>query len=202
MAKKIHSLNSRRERFREKESQREAIKWFISTLRKTQQKDAAIGDLEPNLLLKNRRATVELIPGQVYFWRYDPKHKDTLPYYDTAPLVVLLDIDETSVLGLNTHYLPYRLRIQLINALLDTITATKWDHKTKARINYGMVKSLSKFAIAKPALKRYLFTHMRSKVVRIQAENWKNVAYLPIDRFVKATKQKVWRDSERMIKRK
>jgi len=201
MAKRIASVNARRERFREREAQREAIKWFIGTLRGTQQNNVGSGDLDPNLLLQNRRSTVNLIPGQIYFMRYDPKHKDTLPYYDTAPLFILLDIRDDMLFGINTHYLPYRLRIQLINALLDTITASKWDHKTKAKINYQMVKSMSKYGICKPALKSYLFNHMRSKLVRIPAENWKKVAYLPIETFVKASKNRVWRDSERATKR-
>lgn len=189
-----------KEKFLNKQNQRNAIKWFISTLRGTQQKDAAVGDLDPNLLLKNRRATVNFIPGQIYFHRYDPKLKDTLPYYDTAPLYILLDVKEDRFLAVNTHYLPPLLRQKIIDFMLDTITANKWDHKTKARINYGMIKSMSELAICKPAIKSYLFSHMRSKVVRIPAENWKMVAYLPIDRFVKATRNHVWSETRRMAR--
>jgi hypothetical protein len=193
----IRSTNKKAKRKTLMDSQREAIKWFISTLRASQREQTNNQNLDPNLVLVNRRATVKFIPGQIYFWRYDPKHKDTLAYYDTAPLVILLDIYEDGFLGINTHYLPYDLRIKLIKALLATITAKKWDHKTKANINYQMVKSLAKYDVARVAIKRYLFNHMRSKVVRIQAENWENVAYLPIEKFVKATSSKVWRDTQK-----
>lgn len=189
-----------KEKFLAKQNERNAIKWFVSTLRGTQKNQVAVGDIDPNLVLTNRRATVNLIPGQIYFYRYDPKHKATLPYYDTAPLVVLLDIREDGLLCFNLHYIPPLLRQKIIDFMLDTITANKWDHKTKARINYGMIKSMSELAICKPAIKSYLFSHMRSKIVRIQAENWKMIAYLRIDRFVKATRQKVWAESRRLAK--
>lgn len=196
------TTNRRKKQQDGKQRQRDAVKWFISTLRGVQRDQAEQFNLDPNLVLKNRRTVTNYLPGQIYFWRYDPKWKDTLPYYDTAPLVIILDIYEDGFLGLNTHYLRYDLRIKLIELLMATITAKKWDHKTQMRINYGILKSFSKYDFAKPALKRYLFSHMRSKIVRIQPENYVNVAYLPIERFVKASKQTVWNHSERMGKRR
>lgn len=198
---RIKTSNRNKANQSDKEKQREAVKWFIGTLRGVQRDQAEQFNLDPNLLLKNRRETVEFIPGQFYFYRYDPKTKDSLPYYDTAPLIMLLDIYEDGFLAINVHYLPYHLRNQFIKNLLATITAKKWDHKTKAKITYAMVKTLAKYDIAKPAIKRYLFSHFRSKIVRIQAENWDKVGYLPIERFTKATKQRVWRDTERALRR-
>lgn len=189
--------NSNEQNNNHRTRQRDAIKWFINTLRGTQSKYADMSNLDPNLILKNKRATINFLPGQIYFWRYDPKHKDTLPYYDTAPLVIILDIYEDGFLGLNTHYLRYDIRIKLISLLMQTITAKKWNHKTQMKINYSILKSFSKYDFAGPALKRYLFSHIRSKIVRVQTENYINVAYLPIERFVKASKQKVWSDSQR-----
>lgn len=189
-----------KEKFLNNQNERNAIKWFLSTLRGTQKDQVAVGDLDPNLLLKNRRATVNFIPGQIYFMRYDPKLKDELPYYDTAPLFILLNVYDDRFLALNLHYVPPLLRQKMIDFMLSTITANKWDHKTKAKINYGMVKSMSELAILKPAIKSYLFDHMRSKIVRIPAENWKMVGYLRVDRFVKATRQKVWAETRRLAR--
>ena len=39
---------------------------------------------EDPIELKNR--PVINLPGNMYMFFYDPKHKDTLPYYDTFPL--------------------------------------------------------------------------------------------------------------------
>lgn len=34
--------------------------------------------------------TSESVVGNMYMFFYDPKHKDTLPYYDTFPLVFIV----------------------------------------------------------------------------------------------------------------
>ena len=52
-----------------------------------------------------RRTNKEVV-GNMYMFQYDPKHKDTLPYYDLFPLAIVIGPAEGGFLGLNLHYLP------------------------------------------------------------------------------------------------
>ena len=51
--------------------------------------------------------------GRLNMFFYDPKFKKTLPYYDTFPLVLPLENYPDGFLGINFHYLPMNLRLQL-----------------------------------------------------------------------------------------
>ena len=64
----------------------------------------------------------EEIVGSMQMFFYDPKTKDTLPYYDRFPLVVVVGPAEKGFYGLNLHYLPPILRakdVRLINGSCD-----------------------------------------------------------------------------------
>lgn len=195
--------------------QKEAAKWFIRTiagvagnfsdsfLDKIEAKD-----INPTGIFVGKSAATRFVPGQIYFWIYDPKWKHTLPFYDTCPLVVLLKVfartdDEgrrsVRFLGLNTHYLPYGIRIKFIESLLDTLGSDLSDD-AKAQINYQKVKEMSEWSVAKPCVKEYIFSHVRSAIVKIPPRDWEHVAVLPIERFEKASKQAVWRKSREMTR--
>ena len=54
--------------------------------------------------------------GYMYAFKYDPKTKNDLPYYDTFPLIFPVRMDSDGFLGINFHYLPPVLRAKLMNA--------------------------------------------------------------------------------------
>ncbi len=113
---------------------------------------------------------------------------------------MVIDISNDSWLALNVHYLPYYVRFALIERMLGTINNDKFDETTKSSINYGLVKGLSSFKIATPAIKRHLFGQMRSKITHIPPNEWAYIASLPLENFVGASSQKVWADSMRKLK--
>ena len=53
----------------------------------------------------------------MYFFNYDPKHKETLPYYDRYPLVICVKLLPDGFHGLNLHYLPPMQRAGLLTKL-------------------------------------------------------------------------------------
>ena len=66
------------------------------------------------------------IIGSMQMFFYDPKHKETLPYYDRfPPLSIILKPAKGGFLGLNLHYLPPILRAQFLDALMDNVTSKK-----------------------------------------------------------------------------
>jgi len=48
-----------------------------------------------------------LEPGNMYMYVYDPKYKDTMPYWDQFPLCLPFDEISGGFVGINLHYLPY-----------------------------------------------------------------------------------------------
>jgi len=141
--------------------------------------------------------------GRMFFFFYDAKLKDSLPYWDKFPLVIPIEIYNDSFLGLNLHYLHPTYRIVLLDKLETIMTNKKYDDRTKFRISYAYLKRASRILPpeAKPCIKKYLYTHIKSKFLPISAEDWDIVVFLPWEDFTGSktsgiTKQTVWTDSQ------
>lgn len=178
---------------------KESIDWYRNNVRKT------TNSISPTRLMREEKGTLvnswtNLGPGRLYFVHYDPKHKKTLPYYDTFPLIIPMERYKDGILGMNLHYLPPVLRAKLLDALFDTLSNKKFDENTKMKISYDILKNAGKYSAFKPCIKRYLGKHFRSRFVKVKAEAWTPAVFLPFENFEKASKQKVWSDSRKIIK--
>lgn len=141
----------------------------------------------------NQKTTVKI--GSMYMYVYDPKLKDELPYYDRFPLIFPVDVDRTGFYGINFHYLPYELRAELMDALHTITNNKRYDSSTKVKLSYEVLKGASKFGPFKPCFKRYLWSHVKSQFVLVEAAEWDIALFLRIEDFAKASKAKVWRES-------
>ena len=138
--------------------------------------------------------------GKMYTFFYDPKNKDTLPYYDQFPLIFMIGPKgSTGFLGINLHYLPPALRAKLMDSLYDTINNKRYDETTKLRINYQILSSASRFRYFKPCVKHYLSEHVQSNFLNIEPRFWDAALMLPTEKFRKATAETVWNDSRSLI---
>ncbi len=178
---------------------KESIDWFRNSVRKTHR------NISPTRLMKEERDNLvnswtNTGPGRMYFVHYDPKWKKELPYYDTFPLMIPVERYKNGLLGVNLHYLPPVLRARLLDALYDTLTNDKFNENTKMKVSYEILKGASKFKEFKPCLKRYLGNHFRSRFIKVPPEKWTPAVFLPLERFEKQSKQKVWADSRRLSK--
>jgi hypothetical protein len=136
--------------------------------------------------------------GGLYLFSYDPKTKDTLPYYDTFPLVLPFSKAEGGFYGLNLHYLPYGLRFKLMGALMDLVRDIS-DPKSRAQVSWTILNNSAKYPGVSACVKRYLTDHVRSQFYIIPNDQWLAAATLPIEEFKGASKEQVFRDSRRMI---
>ena len=139
--------------------------------------------------------------GYMYAFKYDPKTKNDLPYYDTFPLIFPVRMDSDGFLGINFHYLPPVLRAKLMNALYSTLTNKKYDDTTKVKISYSLLQSASKYRYFKPMLKKYLRSHVRSQFLEVQVNEWDIAIFLPTESFRKADTGRVWEESRKQIGR-
>jgi hypothetical protein len=162
--------------------------WLMSKIR----------DLKPtrqSILRDKERLKSSTIIGRMYFYYYDPKLKDDLPYYDRFPLVIPIEQYQDGFLGLNLHYISPKQRIELLDALSEFASNSKYDDTTKLRLNWNKVKNIGAAFKAKPCVKRYLFKHVDSRFLEINADEWDIAALLPFQNFKGASASKVYNDS-------
>lgn len=175
---------------------RESISWF----RDAAQQVASVS--APRLMTDKRNVqpslTVKNI-GQMFMYFYDPKHKDTLPYYDKFPLILLVDFTTDGFYGLNLHYLPPALRARLMDSLYELKNNDKYDDTTKLKLSYNILKSASRYKYFAPCFKKYLHDYVRGQFLYVQTENWDKALMLPTERFAKANKSQVFKDSMGMF---
>jgi len=139
--------------------------------------------------------------GSMYLFYYDPKHKDTLPYYDRFPLIFPIAKTKDGFLGINMHYLPYQYRAVLMDALYDIVNNDKMDETTKVKLSYGILNGAARYRFFKPCIKRYLTKHVRSRFAYVHPSEWDIALFLPMSKWEKASQQKVWSDSRKIINR-
>ena len=177
---------------------KESRAWFqknASNLRSIKRQELMKTDpLTQRTALPKGRALIASM--QMFF--YDPKTKDTLPYYDYFPLVIVVGPAKGGFYGLNLHYLPPVLRAKMLDALMEIGTRGKGANETFA-LTYRTLQRVSKLKYYKPCFKHYLNAHVQSKFSEVEAPEWEIATFLPTAQFRKASRQKVYSDSRKMI---
>jgi hypothetical protein len=52
-----------------------------------------------------------------------------------------------------------------------------------------------------PAVKSYLYSHVRSRIIKVPVEDWKTAIFLPVEGFAKKSQSVVARNSGMIISR-
>ena len=176
---------------------RAAGNWFRSIVNRTKGK---FSKETPQSILSRQESLVgQSVLGKMYFYSYDPKWKDDLPWYDTFPLVFPIEKYTDGFLGLNFHYLAPKHRAILMDQLKMFANNKKYDETTKLKLTYNMLKGFTKIKRARPTVHRYLSSKVKSKYVLVNADEWEVALFLPVERFKKASKKQVWAHSGGMF---
>ena len=121
--------------------------------------------------------------GRLNLFVYDPKYKQTLPYYDVFPLVLPLETIKGGFAGINFHYLPPNQRFTLLTQLQRfNVQGGKVNSSNRFDVSYNRSKKLP---LAKGCIKKYLYSHMRSQFLKIDYDEAARAVYLPIADFRK-----------------
>ena len=107
---------------------KESMRWFRTRV-------SQMKSVNRTSLMKDARNRKRFIYGDMYMYMYDPKHKQTLPYYDRFPLTIPIEPAKGGFLGLNLHYLPHTLRAQFLDQLYDRTNNTKYDESTRFNVS-------------------------------------------------------------------
>ena len=171
---------------------RAAGDWFREKVRQAGA-SAKMKAVTPNQLLR-RQPDDNILLGKMFFYKYDPKFAKKLPYWDMYPLVFPFEKAPGGFYGLNLHYIPPRDRAVLMDNLNQYASNNKYDQTTRLELSYRLLK---RYGRAVPCVKRYLGDRIVSQTVRIDADEWEVAIFLPVERFQKASKGTVWKDSRR-----
>ena len=149
----------------------------------------------PRKIMQQDGRSTRLLPGRLYMFQYEAKGADTLPYFDRFPLCFPFEIQSDFFLGLNMHYLPYLLRIRLLDRMMTYASNKKMDSTTRLKFQWNTIRGSARLALAKPAVKKYLKTQVKSQFLQVNPDNWNTAMMLPVERFTGATRDRVWRES-------
>lgn len=172
----------------------QSMRWFRNQLKNMR-------NINRQSLLKDEAVEKVTRPklGDMYMFYYDPKHKDTLPFYDQFPLIIMVDKAPGGFYGINLHYLPPPLRAKFFDSLLDTMNNDRYDESTRLRARYQLLKSTGKLKYFKPCFKHYLTKHVDSRIAKIAPTEWEIALFMPLQKFKGATAAQVYKDSRSKI---
>ena len=166
-----------------------SVNWF-------REKIQEFGKPGPQQLLRDGRRTKGVNFGTLNMFIYSPKHKDTLPYYDTFPLVLPIGPAAGGFMGLNFHYLPIQMRIRLLDKIVDgggsLNVAAQSGKRPRLITDYSQLKRIP---MAKAIVKHYLAGYVKSDFRAITSEELIVAALLPVQRFQKGSAQAAYLDT-------
>lgn len=127
--------------------------------------------------------------GQMVLYKYDPKFKEKLPYYDTMPLIIVTRITAKGWYGINLHYLPHRIRSWIMNKLYEVNTRKQMLQRDRMRLSWQIAQQAAQAVGStkrlEHAIKQYLGSHIKSAPIVIDPESWDMAVHLPLARFKK-----------------
>jgi hypothetical protein len=148
-----------------------------------------------DIIKEKDRYTRRFRVGMLYFFSYDPKTKADLPYYDTFPLVLILERYPDGFLGLNLHYLPIKYRIAFLSKLMPLAVLDDSDDIKRMRVTYDILNASRRYKEFRPCVKKYLYGHLKSRMLTIQPNEWDVASMLPVHHFKGAKPTQVWQES-------
>lgn len=180
---------------------RESLNWLLKRIQNINNPSALIRPLtkETHRYVKPTNRQKFLLGGLYYFY-YDPKTKNDLPYYDKFPLVLPLKRESDGFIGLNLHYLPLRYRIIFMKKLMSLAIYNDDDEIKRIRVTYPILDSTSRLKEFRPCIKKYLYSNIRSKILAVEPQEWDVALYLPIQQFKKERAKTVWQESLEQIR--
>lgn len=197
MSSVFKKIQDQAERAGIKKRTEESRDWFIDKLKNIRNISSKRILNDDTLITRNKP-----LLGRMFMFMYDPKTRDTLPYYDRFPLIIMIGPAKKGFYGLNLHYLHPRLRAVFFDELMERMTNKKFNENTRLKLSYELLKSTESMRAFRPCFKRYLFSQIKSKTVEVPADQWETAIFLPSDNFAKASKEKIWAISKRQYNRR
>lgn len=135
-------------------------------------------------------------PGYTLVYRYDAKDKTEI--YDRRPMVLILAISPSHVLGLNFHWLPFDMRMNLVKYIIKQ--SQNYLRKTgRVLFSYKKLKPILKKLGYLPCIRLYIRSRMSSQCIPIPAERLLEVAQLNMAMFTGVPEITLWNMKKRLL---
>ena len=173
---------------------RKSMDWYRRKVR-----DATGSGTTARGLIRQGKATATPKFGIMNLFGYRAKtYGETygVKYYDRFPLIIPTDQRGGRFWGINFHYLPYGLRVQLFRRILGFASDNNFDENTTLNVSWTQVANIP---AVRPAIKSYLFSNVQSAFLNIRVNEMPVAINLPVARFTGATQAKVFSDTRKMI---
>lgn len=171
---------------------KDAREWYR---KKAQKENAAVR----KNIIQDKVARKRVVMGKMYFFVYDAKTKEELPYWDAFPLIFPFRTEGKYFHGINMHYLPPMLRAKLMDSLYPLATDTKYNERTRMMLSWKILQSISTSKLSKICVKKYLKSHVRSRFIEVTADEWDIALWLPLADWRGANAQKVYADARKKL---
>jgi hypothetical protein len=152
-------------------------------------------------------------PGKIYIFRYEhPKTMERLEQWDANPVVLSLGRIDSSDVGINLNYLPYKAKLQILDKIYKSFLPKIEEQQAKAPAQAKKQKPILSFdantilaflnkAGLGYAIKRYV-TNLRKSTKVVSAEGWKYVPLLDLAQIKKTDIRKVQSGYSKYINKK
>lgn len=193
---KLTDLTNQRSQLDYQRFSSDSYKWYVSKVNNLRNPYALANQIKK----ETGRNTNKFLLGGLYCYYYNAKTADRLDYWDAFPLVMPLERYNDGFLALNFHYLPPKIRAGFMDKLLDKSITDDDNNPVRVRITYEILNASRRYKEFRPCLKKYLYTNIASKILKVQPQEWETAVFLPTQQFQKAKASDVWKESMMEIK--
>jgi hypothetical protein len=184
-------------------------KWY----RQKTQRMMGVRSIRPRRIIQeigrqNKRTTTflkgRIMLGKMFMFEYEAKAAKTLPYYDAFPLIFPFEFTAGGFTGMNLHYLPHEWRAILMDNLYDLRTDDNMDENTRLSLSvsgYNILTKSAKYRYFRPCVRSYLYEQVTSRYMEIPPDEWEIALFLPLERFVGASRRQVWFQTRKEYRR-
>ncbi len=88
-------------------------------------------------------------------FQYDAKFRDTLPVWDTHPLVYIIQIKGRYMTGINLHHLPMKTRVAFVE-VMSKLNKAVGNPNRFARLTYNLIKKDRRFKGVERGFRMYI----------------------------------------------
>ena len=165
---------------------KESMAWFQDRVSNVNVSRAA--------LLKDGPTRARQVYGSMYNFQYDPKTKQTLPYYDRFPLIIVTRVEKEWFEGINFHYLMYEHRAILMDRMYRFLNSDDFNNPNTRlmTLKWNRLERIGSRKYQRSCVRRYINNQVRGKFIKILPAEWDLCLMLPIERFIGASRNKVW----------
>lgn len=143
---------------------------------------------------KSTRARFQ--PGKIYVFKYDPKYKGELPWFDKNPVVLAIEQVNNNDLGINLNLLPVPFKEKLLDELFTKMRIGSVKKETNVlkekplRITYEGIKVYLEKHGYDFALRQYIPSRKKDQAV-VSYSKWPEIALCDFMNFKKTNVMKV-----------